>query len=76
MNAMLAVISMDAVVRDIFYLIIVGLILWILWWLVSYVGIPEPFNKVARVILAILAAMILIYFLLGLVGGPTPIVTK
>jgi hypothetical protein len=33
-------------------------------------GLPEPFAKVARVILAIVAVMICIGFLLSLMGGP------
>jgi energy-converting hydrogenase Eha subunit B len=29
--------------------IVVGLVCWLLWWLIGYIGLPEPFNKVARV---------------------------
>lgn len=51
-------------------LVIVGCIFWLLWWLVAYIGLPAPFDKVARVILAVVAVFILIDLLLGLAGTP------
>jgi len=66
------VLSLQGLVTVVVYLIVAGLIMWLLWWLVDYVGLPEPFNKVARVILAILAVLVVIGILLSLVGG-TPI---
>lgn len=67
---MLAAISGESLIQSVFYLIIIGLVFWLFWWLISYVGLPEPFAKVARVILAVIAVMILVNFLLGLVGKP------
>ncbi len=64
-------ISLSAAVAVIVTLIVAGLIFWLLWWLISYCGIPEPFNKVARVILAILAVLVVIGVLLQFVGGRT-----
>ena len=54
-------------------IIVVGLIFYLLWWLIGYCGLPEPFNKVARVILAVVAVIFLINVLLQ-VAGMTPIV--
>ena len=51
-------------------LVVVGLICWLVWWFISYVGLPEPFNKVARVLVALVALIFLINFLLGLTGHP------
>lgn len=62
-------ISISAAVTTIVYLIVAGLIFWLLWWLISYVGPPEPFRKIANVILAILAVLVVIGILLSLVGG-------
>ena len=63
-------ISISAVVSVLFFIIIAGLIFWLLWWLIGYCGLPEPFNKIARVILAVLAVFILIGALLSLAGTP------
>ena len=52
------------------YIVIAGLIFALLWWLVGYVGLPEPFAKVANVLLAILAVFVLIGILLGIAGQP------
>jgi len=41
-------------------IVIMGCIFAILWWLIDYVGLPEPFHKVARVILAVAAVVWLI----------------
>lgn len=49
-------------------LIIVGLILYLFWWLISYVALPAPFDKVARVIIALVAVLFLVNLLLGLIG--------
>jgi hypothetical protein len=64
--------SLTALVSVVVYLIVAGLIFWLLWWLINYVGLPEPFRKVASVILAILAVLVVIGILLSLVNG-TPI---
>jgi hypothetical protein len=53
------------------YFVIIGLIFWVVWWFIGYVGVPEPFNKVLRVIVGLVALLIVVYFLLGLVG-PMP----
>lgn len=61
-------ISLSGVVQSIVLLIVAGLIFWLLWWLVNYVGLPEPFNKIARVVLAIAAVIVCICILLSLAG--------
>lgn len=57
-------------VKVIFQIIVMGLVFWLLWWLIGYVGLPEPFKKIALVILAILAVFFLINLLLSLTGRP------
>ena len=51
-------------------LVIVGLIFWLIWWFIGYVGVPEPFNKVIRVIIGLAVLIYLIDVLLGLGGHP------
>lgn len=63
-------ISIEAAVTLIVYLIVCGVIFGLLWWLIGYCAIPEPFNKVARVILTILAVLVVISILLNLIGHP------
>jgi hypothetical protein len=51
-------------------MIVLGVIAWLLFWLIDYCALPEPINKVVRVILVIAIVVVLINFLLGLVGQP------
>lgn len=62
-------ISLSAAVTTIVYLIVAGLVFWLLWWLIGYCNPPEPFRKVATVVLAILAVLVVIGILLSLVSG-------
>lgn len=65
--------DLSSLVHIIIYLLIVGGICWLLWWLIGYIGLPEPFNKIARVIVAVVAVLLCINLLLGL-GGAQPLV--
>lgn len=67
---MLAAISGGSLVNAVILIIIVGVIAGLLWWLISYVGLPAPFDKVARVVVAIIVVVFLINALLSLVGKP------
>jgi hypothetical protein len=48
--------------------VIGGLIFWLLWWFIGFARLPEPFNTVARVVIAFVALIILINMLLRLSG--------
>jgi hypothetical protein len=53
----------------IIYIIVIGAIFGLLWWLVDYAGIPEPFHRVAKIAIAVIGVIIVIYLLLGLIGA-------
>lgn len=48
------------------WLVFVGLIFWLVWWALGALGLPEPFNKIAHVVVIVFAFLILLYFLLGM----------
>lgn len=66
-NLFLAV-SGSSLVSLLITVMVVGLICWLLWWLVSYIGLPAPFDKVCRVIIAIVAVLFLINAVLQVTG--------
>jgi hypothetical protein len=66
----LAMISGEGAINAVVWLVVAGVIFWLLWWLVGYCALPEPFNKVARVVLAIAAVVVLINVLMSLAGHP------
>ncbi len=51
-------------------IIIAGLILYVCWWGLGKIGLPEPFNKIAVVVLVIITVIFLINLLMGLGGHP------
>lgn len=64
-------VSISAAVMVFVYLLVAGLVFWLLWWLIGVVAPPEPFRKIATVVLAVLAVLVVIGILLSLVGaGP------
>lgn len=46
-------------------LVIAGLIFWLVLWFVDFVGVPEPFNKVIKVVVGLAALLYLLGFLTG-----------
>ncbi len=51
-------------------LVIGGLIFYLIWWFLSYIGLPAPFDKVARVVVGLAALIFLLDLLLGMSGHP------
>jgi hypothetical protein len=70
MIAILALVSGEALLNALFVLVIWGLILWVLWWGLGKIAPPEPFMKIATVVLVVLSIVVLVNILLGLVGHP------
>lgn len=56
-----------AIIAILISLIIYGLIFWILWWGLGQIALPEPFAKVATVVLVIAAIVVIIGLLTGYV---------
>ena len=56
--------DVDSLLHALIYIVIVGVIFWLIWWFIGYIGVPEPFNKVLRVVVGLVALVVLIQFLL------------
>ncbi len=61
-------ISLSSIGPALLYLVVAGLIIWLLYWAIGKVGLPEPFAKIANVILVVVTVIILLNFLLGFFG--------
>lgn len=66
----LAAVEGSSIVGGLFYLICIALVFWLVWFLLDYIKVPDPFNKVIRVGLMIVAVLVLINFIMGLAGHP------
>lgn len=69
-NIILFAVTGSALVDFLIALFVGALIFYLLWWFIGYAGLPEPFNKVARVVIAAAAVFFLINLVLGLFGSP------
>jgi hypothetical protein len=56
--------TLTAMLSLLFALITIGLIVYVLLWAIGAIGLPEPFNKIARVVVILFAAWWLITLLL------------
>lgn len=65
---LLAVISGESLLNALIWIVIGGVIFWLCNWFIGYVGIPEPFAKVAKVVLAVIVLVVLVNALLTLAG--------
>lgn len=53
------------------YLIVLGLVAWLLVYVVDLLPLPAPFGQVARIVIIVVCVLILVIMLLGLIGeGP------
>ena len=48
--------------------LVVGIIVWLALWAIAELGVPEPFNKIARVLVVLIAVLIVLYRALPLIG--------
>ena len=67
---MLLAISVSELLLTVLYLVIIGVIFYAFVWFIDWVGIPAPFNKVAKAVVGICALVIVVNFLMGLLGHP------
>lgn len=65
---MMAALSGDGLVNALIYVVALGLICWLLFWFLDYVKVPEPFNKVGKVLLALVAVVLLIRLIIRVTG--------
>ena len=54
------------------YLLVVCVVIGVIWWVVDYLPVPEPLNKLLKIVSIIVGVIIIIYALLGLTGQPMP----
>jgi hypothetical protein len=49
--------------------VVIGLlVIGLLWWIIQMLPLPEPFGRIAQVVIVVIAVIWLIYVLMGLVG--------
>jgi len=54
------VISIETIIWFVVYLVVAGLVYWVLSWMLAEINPPEPFKKIGRVVLVLLVGLIVI----------------
>jgi ABC-type multidrug transport system permease subunit len=72
MNLLLAYTSLNGqdALNLVIQLVLVGLCFWLILWFIGWVGVPEPFLKVIKVILGLVVLIFLINLVMGMGGHP------
>ena len=55
------------------YLIVLGVVVWLIFYVIDSVPIPDPLGRVIRVVVMVLAVLIAILVLLSLIGVSIPV---
>ena len=59
----------ESLIYLVLYLVVIGVIVWLLLYLIDAVPVPEPFHRVARVAIIVISVLIVIVLLLQFVGA-------
>jgi len=60
---------MSGIIALLVWILVICLLAWLAFWILSQFAPPEPIGKIARVIIVVVLVILLIYILLGVVGG-------
>lgn len=58
-----------ALINLIIYIVILGLVFYVLQWAITAIPIPDPFAMVLKVILVLIALVVVLNLLFGMLGG-------
>jgi hypothetical protein len=51
------------------YLLILGVILALVFWVLQEIPLPQPINRIIRIVVIVIVVLVVIILLLQLVGG-------
>lgn len=69
MITLLAAVSLNGLLAVVLHLVVIGLVIWLLLWALGAIGLPDPFNKILRVLIIVIGVILIINVLLGLTGN-------
>lgn len=56
---------MEGLIGMLINLLILALVLGLVWWVIGMIPLPGPFDKIVRVVFAVIVVLIMISVLLG-----------
>jgi len=59
------------------YVAVWGIVLYVLWWGLGKIGLPEPWNKIGIAILVLLTILVVLDLAFGVLGvNPRPLLRR
>ena len=58
----------NSLIYLVIYLVVIGIIIWLLLYLIDAIPLPEPFHRVAKVVITVVGVLIVILLLLQFIG--------
>lgn len=60
-----------ALINLIIYLLVLGILIWLVMYVVDAIPLPDPLNRIIKVAVTVLACLVVILLLLSLLGVGT-----
>jgi len=54
------------------YLLVVCIVIGLIWWIADYLPVPQPLNKLIKVVSIVIGVIIIIYALMSIGSGTMP----
>lgn len=51
------------------YIVVVCVVIGVAWWILDYVPVPEPLNRIAKIVIIVIGLIIIVSVLLRLTGA-------
>ena len=55
-------------INTLIYLLIVCIVIGVIWWMADWLPVPEPLNKLLKIVSIVIGVIVIIYALLGIAG--------
>lgn len=59
-------------ISSLVYVLIIAIIVGIIWWVVDYLPVPDPLNRMIKILTVVIAAIAIIVVLARLAGVALP----
>jgi len=56
-------------IHSLIYVLIVAVVVGLVWWVCDFLPVPEPLNKLVKVVSIVIGVIVVIYALLAIPGA-------
>ena len=60
---------MTELIHILIYLLVIGLVIGLIWYVLDNIPVPDPLNRIIKIVIMVLACIVVILTLLQFAGG-------